>query len=42
MVPLVSITSGLFKGFLSLWLKIVVRMPTIIPIINAANGSGLN
>ena len=42
MVPLVSITSGLLSGFFNLWLKIVVKIPTIIPINKAGKGCGLN
>ena len=41
-VPCVSMTYGLFKGFLNLWLKIVVIAPVNRPINKAGKGSGVN
>ncbi len=40
-VPCVSLTSGLFKGFLSLWFKSVTIRPVISPHKIAGKGSGL-
>lgn len=41
-VPCVSITYGLFNGFLNLWFNTVVIAPVNKPIKIAGNGSGFN